>query len=402
MSYLSNEGDSLKKPCIEYDCKFERSKLERIKLRQDYDDDSHREKKALVFTNEGIEGLFYVEDAFRKVARQLAFEDLQLFDQWEEVLQDNASEKWDTQTAAIPEANKTTARFNMEMSAFYLKYCGDDARDTEVEYLSNIKKQKKTDPHEFSDQMETLYRYANRLPGSATRVNADDTKKRIFKGFSASHQKHYLRSRDINADTLQEMVQFMENEKSFADSDDRKRKSESDGGPVAKRIKGGGKDNKGRKNKPKPHDPCPFHHGHKWLDCFDNPDGRNFKSRNSYGGGCGGGRFNNYGGRGGRGGFQGRGGRGNDRYNNNRYQGGRFQNRNDYQGRGNGNNGGRGGQNGNSYYGNLPPYPAHGAPQQPQGQPPVMEVHHFDQIGWGNGHRSVGNYGNHQGQPGRW
>ena len=263
MAYVASEGDAVKQPCIEFEPKFERSKLEKVKLRQDYDDDSHREKKCPMFTNEGIEGLLYVEDHYRKVGRLLGFIDEQWFDQWEEVLNDNAEEKWETQTSSIAVADRTEVRFNIEVQNFYRKYCDEDARDVMFQYLSKVKKSKKTTPQDFADRMETLYRFANRLPGTEPLLNAANIKKRIFKGFSLSHQKHYLRSRDLATETLQQVVQFMENEKAFADNDERstKRRSDNDSGGQAKRMRGGG-DKKG-KNKPKPHDPCPFHHGHK-------------------------------------------------------------------------------------------------------------------------------------------
>ena len=74
-----------------------------------------------------------------------------------------------------------------------------------------------------------------------------------------AHQKIYYRRYELENYTLQQVFQFMENEKSFADADEKKRKSsDNQGGSSAKRIRGGGKE---KKQRPKPHDNCPFHHG---------------------------------------------------------------------------------------------------------------------------------------------
>lgn len=170
-------------------------------------------------------------------------------------------------------------------------------------------------------------------------------------------------------------------------------------------MEGGGKV-QGKKGKPHPHDPCPFHHGNKWLDCYDNPDGRQFHSRDSYGVGG----FNNGGHCGCR--NQGPGGCWDNQYNNNNYH-------NQHHG-GHGNHGRQGNCNhdgNNNHHNNKenksncgrqnnPPNnnsyqyqyrneiqamnPAHSVSCQLEGGQQHMEFHHFDFIDRENGFGPVG------------
>jgi hypothetical protein len=56
-------------PCVEHKSSFVKSDLETVKLRQNYNDGTHRECKAPVLNGDGnVECLFYVEERFRHYA----------------------------------------------------------------------------------------------------------------------------------------------------------------------------------------------------------------------------------------------------------------------------------------------------------------------------------------------
>ena len=88
----------LKKPCIQYKLKFIALELEKVKLRQSYDDGTSAEKKCPIFSGkEGIEGLLYVEEKFLEIARHLNYDTgVELYDRFEEVLTDTTEEHWKT------------------------------------------------------------------------------------------------------------------------------------------------------------------------------------------------------------------------------------------------------------------------------------------------------------------
>lgn len=170
--------NALQKPCMEYKSKFVPSELEKVKLIQDYDGGRKKEKKCPTFSGkEGIEGLLYVEERYRKIARQLDFDTgPELYDGFEEVLTDSAEEHWENIISGITEANKTVARFDQSMEQFYLKYCDSEARDVLIKYLRDVRRPVKEDPQTFADRMETLVRYANKLPGRSPRLTPEETK----------------------------------------------------------------------------------------------------------------------------------------------------------------------------------------------------------------------------------
>ena len=65
-------GKYARPPCIEYESKFQHSKLEKVELMQTWDNGTKSKKKCPVFTGEnGIEALLYVEDRFNSIYRQL-------------------------------------------------------------------------------------------------------------------------------------------------------------------------------------------------------------------------------------------------------------------------------------------------------------------------------------------
>jgi hypothetical protein len=343
MAHLTRAA--LKSNCIDYKSSFVHSELERVKITQTFADGSTKTKKCPTFLGEfGIESLLYVEERFRNFARQLLFDTgPELFDNFEEILTDSAEEKWENLVSGIGAAARTVPRFNAEMQNLYLRYVDTEARDTMIKYLPTCRKPRDAEPRTHVDSMETLMRYANMLPGTELALNEQQKKNLIFEIFPVKWRQNYIRAgKSIATDYLAEIFQYMSNEKGIADVDDKmnkeKKRKPDDQGKNAnlKRIRGGYDDKKRKKNingnnkngKPGPNDPCPWHGpGHKWRQCFDNPDGDSFRSREGRGGsgrGSFGGRGNHGGrgdgGRGGRGGFSGGRGNGNGSYyNENQY-----------------------------------------------------------------------------------
>ena len=80
---------------------------------QTWDDGTNSKKKCPVFTGEhGIEALLYVEDWFNSICPQMEITDgEELFDNFTEVLTNQAENKWETITMNIPVPQRTAARF---------------------------------------------------------------------------------------------------------------------------------------------------------------------------------------------------------------------------------------------------------------------------------------------------
>jgi hypothetical protein len=178
------------------------------------------------------------------------------------------------------------------MTNFYLRYVDNEARDTMFKYLPTCRKPRDTEPRTHVDRMEMLMRYSNVLPGTEPALNPQQKKNLIFETFPVKWRQNYIRAgKSVTTDSLADIVQYMSNEKGFADVEektykDKKRKPDEQAKCNAtKRIRGGGyvtnvtkkKSGNNNKGKPNPNNPCPWHSpGHKWRQCFDNPDGDSF------------------------------------------------------------------------------------------------------------------------------
>ena len=304
-------GTLVREPCIEYASKFKHSKLEKVELLQTWDDGTKTKKKCPVFTGEyGIETLLYVEDRFNSICRQLEILDgEELFDNFTEVVSNQAENKWETLTGNLTPQQKTVARFRQAMDEFYLSYCDDDSRDIMFAYLRKFKKPYDMAAGEHADRMEILVKYSNKLPGMEPEMNEDQIKRLIFESFPVKWQHAYIQSgRRIQSESLIRVVQYMKDETSFSDSNSNKRKrSESDnqhntnrpGRGMRANMRGGFRGGRGRGRSSGRSNPCRIHAGqHEWIDCWDNENGPNYRP-NRPGGRGGRGRQQNW--RGGRG-----------------------------------------------------------------------------------------------------
>jgi hypothetical protein len=298
---------------------------------------------------------------------------------FEEVLIDTALTNWEDIISTIADGDKTPARFEDALQSMYRKYVGAEARDIQFEYFKSLHKPIKAGTLDHSSRMLTLARYGNKLPGTEPLLTDDQVKKCIFQSYPLTWQQQYIRSGQRQATaSLSDIVEFMSNEKLFADTQSNARNADKkkpfqtkeDSGSYKKRKFSSGKrvHNSTKKSKDsniphgslKPDSECPIHGGHQWSKCFDNPNGDSFKPRGPDG------RRPFVGGRGA--------GRGRGNYSPNAGQG---------NGRGNGNGRGAG-----QYSFQSGPLPAATALTPPvtgfQGSP---EQHLFDQIGkdpeWG-------------------
>ena len=283
-------GTLVREPCIEYTSKFKHSKLEKVELLQSWDDGTKTKKKCPVFTGEyGIEALLYVEDRFNSICRQLEIvEGEELFDNFAEVVSNQAENKWETLTGNLTPQQKTVARFTQAMGEFYLSYCDEDSRDIMFAYLRKLKKPYEMAAGEHADRMEVLVRYANKLPGMEPEMNDDQIKRLIFESFPVKWQHAYFQSgRRIQSESLARVIQYMKDEKSFNDANSNKRKRSDNnnqhnanraGRGMRASMRGSFRGGRGRGRSSNRFNPCRIHAGqHDWSECWDNENGPNYR-----------------------------------------------------------------------------------------------------------------------------
>ena len=130
----------LKPPCILYDGPFKATDLERVKLTQNFQDET-KKGDCPVFTGvHAIEALLHVEERFRKIARKMQWTSGdELFEKFSEVVADNAEISWDNIIDNIdPATINDTDAFDKALATFYLKYAAQDSRDTMKKYLESV------------------------------------------------------------------------------------------------------------------------------------------------------------------------------------------------------------------------------------------------------------------------
>ena len=400
---MASINADLEKPCMEYKCAFENEKLQTIKLTQEFDDGTKRTRQCPIFTGYGgVECLIYIVEKFSKIARYMEWTaGRDMFNNFDLVLEDTASDHWENLTDGIADNNatRTVARFNQTISAFYLRYCNEGARDVAFDYLRSLKRPHGSSPREFAERVQTIIRRARLLDGNQT-VNDEEIVKIVFRAFPEEWRKSFKRAHNVATATVQQVVQCMSNEKDYADKDKKesgsigKRKSKSSGNDNVKRIRGGG--NYQDTNW------CRIHNGkHLWNECWDNPRGDNHRPNRQ-------GQHNHSN----RNDHRSRGSTQYNRNNNRNNRNNGYRNNNNYyqnngNRNGNTNNGGNGNgnrnqtQNGNnsgSYFADeqqrhsdngRTSHPAPTAPPTNGNAGHVPEQHHFDNIG-GSGIDSTG------------
>ncbi len=403
-----------KAPCIKFHTQFDGSKLTTVKLERTLADGTTAKETLPVTRGKSIEEVLYVEEGLMEAATtsfeltRNAGNGRHFFLYFSKVLKDTARTHWTNIVTGITLNQRNWVRFTECIQELYRKFVTRDARDVGFTHLDTIRfEDVKMNVNEFVARSETLHRYYNKLPGSLPERDDNLKKQKLYEAFHNRWQEDFALNRgNVNANTLDELVEFMKTKEDFktANQEEREEKRKRDRSESTQK-------NKKHKNLG-PDEPCPIHKGHHvWKKCSLNPNSINYKNRGgSYGG------YNQYGGRGGRSGGRGdfHGGRGGPGRGNGgrggRFYGGtgrssQFQRRGGYSGpthqqqSGNnpaGNNPGAenyhnhqhhvpdGGQ---AYYGNGEAY--HGGPAHSQHRAPPSS-HHFDNMGGGDGSNPSG------------
>ena len=142
---------SLKQSCILFEATFEHHDLEKVniehRVRRGQDTMMMKKSVPQLTGKGGIEALLYCEYRFRSACRQMGVTDgADLFNLFEEIMQDTAESTWETIAATYDAANRTAANFEAAIQRLYLHYFNGQARDTMLEYLRALCQPVKTDP----------------------------------------------------------------------------------------------------------------------------------------------------------------------------------------------------------------------------------------------------------------
>lgn len=203
---------------------------------------------------------------------------------------------WDT--AKMGEA-PTNDGFKATMKKFIAEYITPDGLVNQKYYLDTLKKPYFVSVKMASDRIIMMNVYMQMFPGSndAAPYDAQEIKHKLYQLMLPEWQLSFANStEDLNdaAYTYEKLVNFMRRQediytaKNQANNRNRNNSNSTNNYRPGNRFSGNRRprDNNnqdyGRNTRRRlDHDPnreCPYHDGHNWMDCFGNPNGRNFRS----------------------------------------------------------------------------------------------------------------------------
>jgi hypothetical protein len=164
-------------------------------------------RKTSVFTEKsGVEGFLHVLDKFLKVGNRLVFQVADYWDQFGEVLDTMAEDKWMSLIINIAVPARKMARWITTVNALLQIYGEDDnPRDILINYIKSKEcaKSRSKNPGTHASRIQVLCRIANRLEGHEARLNDEQIKKYVFDSFPLHWINNYKKSRlDYATDTV--------------------------------------------------------------------------------------------------------------------------------------------------------------------------------------------------------
>ena len=143
-------------------------------------------------------------------------------------------------------------------------------------YMNRLVKPKKTSPIDFKGQILVINRLIPSIPDTPDNSQFDDdTVKSLF--LYAMPKPWRKRFKEVGKKLATENIDTMSQ---FFDVYFKEEPQESRNN----RNNNNNHQNNNRQGNPRPNDPCPKHNGaHLWKECWDNPDGNNYRPRNNNG-----------------------------------------------------------------------------------------------------------------------
>ena len=204
-----------------------------------------------------------------------------------------ARNNWDTARRGLQlGAEHHAAGFALCIRRWKGMFISTDAIHRQVDYLRRIRRPKTMTVQAFRFRIETIISYLRlfpRDPGDLVDINEAETKEIILKAMPLVWQERFKRAHKLYQTNLTDLVDFLEQEREFADEAQRRNNSMSnrsrgnrpqdDGNRQTQRPRYNNRNNYRNNNTRLSNDsPCPVHGGsHSWGQCFQNPNGSNYR-----------------------------------------------------------------------------------------------------------------------------
>lgn len=123
------------------------------------------------------------------VAAQTFEDEANKFALFRQTLSGNAADRWDKVYNDIPDGDPLD--FEAAMQSFIAKYCDNDNRVDQIDYLCSVRKPRKMEVESFDMNIENINTIAGYMPGTAAVLADDERKRAFFNGMPAKWRQKF-------------------------------------------------------------------------------------------------------------------------------------------------------------------------------------------------------------------
>ena len=188
-------------------------------------------------------------------------------------------------------AQQTVNNYANDIDRFIYKYESrqqEDLLQSELNYITKLKKSNSITPSTFKSQLESLNNKIELIPGTQPEdiLQEPRIKAVYLDAMPTSYRKRFREiGKTLRNGTIESMSQYFDI--LYNDESRTNREYNSDKENQQPRRSNNNNNNYNNnstkrsrpKGKPNPNDPYPIHHTHKWKDCVDNRHGHNYMHR---------------------------------------------------------------------------------------------------------------------------
>ena len=215
----------LRKPIIAIESSLDFQDLAKAKVQHTDDRGVNRKIEVPVADGSSFKGVLYTIREFNAASNTLMMTNgPDLFNNFRLCLVGNAKEEWDI---VIQDQDQTLDGFTEMIRRFKLVFTTHETKEIMLEYLQSVSKPKDMEVHAFVRRMQSINRYIADMPDDnlPPSLNEMQLKNSVFHAMPLSWQQAFSQSsRRLSDSSLEEIIEYMETQKSYADRIHMKRK----------------------------------------------------------------------------------------------------------------------------------------------------------------------------------
>ena len=208
---------------VTYTSTFFSKNLETTKFIQVLEDHQEKHEVSMYTGREGLEAVVHCNNRFKRVATKLHWTPQQKFDNYENILNDEALQYWTDTVLEVAWTDPATQEgFNEALQMMITHFSGcDKARDFIIEYVQgkNCRKNKNTSVNDHVNRIKYLLHIANLCEGEEDYITESHKKRILFKTFPKVWQNNFTNSGKVVTDlNYNEIQQYFNQQKRLSDT----------------------------------------------------------------------------------------------------------------------------------------------------------------------------------------